>query len=66
MVNQLQQHIRGNDRATYAYYFDVMDASTSFLPEWARASADHGGEVPFLFGAKELLQSQSAEEWQSM
>lgn len=53
-VYQLEQH-SSSKKSTYAYYFTENYKSDSpklvwSLPDWLKTGADHGDEVPFVFG----------------
>ena len=65
-IRQLKAHSRLKNTTTYAYYFsNLRHSSESGLfdyPKWAKLSADHGDELPFVWGA--LL--ATSEEYSSL
>ena len=51
-----QLSLRSDDsKPTYAYYFTENFKTPAFIPmqvpDWADTSADHGDEIPFVFGS---------------
>jgi len=69
-VNQLQQHAAG-ETATYAYYFteefkpDPPNPLWS-MPDWLKTSADHGDEIPFMFGCTLIKKDMEKNDiWKS-
>ena len=54
MIRQLRYHSK-TPNATYAYYFtNLYNAPKGdawwYLPPWVKTSADHGDEIPFVWG----------------
>ena len=53
-VRQLSIH-SSNPSSTYAYYFTENVRDPAFIPrqvpDWLETSADHGDEIPFVFGS---------------
>jgi len=70
-LEKLQQHSLGNT-STYAYYFTqkyTPDPPNPMgtPPDWLKSSADHGDELPFVFGGPLIRESVAKNDiWKRM
>ena len=54
---------------TYAYYFtEVFDPTVALLPvpEFIKSSANHGDDLPFVFGAPFMSDDGEPELWKGV
>lgn len=66
IINNLQQHSSSEDTVTYAYYFTelfVPGKDILPVPEFLVSSANHGYDLPFVFGAPFMSDEGEPELW---
>jgi len=69
IINNLQQHSSSEDTVTYAYYFTelfVPGKDIMPVPEFLVSSANHGYDLPFVFGAPFMSDEGEPELWREM
>ena len=72
-LNQLEQHSASEQTSTYGYYYTenyVSDIPNPLwtVPDWLKVKADHGDELPFVFGATYFKTGKAKKDalWESM
>ena len=66
VINNLKQHSTSEATVTYAYYFtEVFDPALVLvpIPDYLRSSANHGDDLPFVFGAPFMSDDGESELW---
>ena len=69
IVNNIEQQSTSSDSSTYAYYFTEPYKPAEPLwpaPNWLKYSANHGDDLPFVFGSPYINEDgASSDLWSS-